>query len=80
MKLSESIQMEVISNQTKSYHINQTLPNQLLIISKTAKTSRILMKLSQNFQMDAVSNQTNSYQTKPFLPWDQEFGQVPHAP
>ena len=33
-------------------------PNQLLIFSKPAKKSLILMKLPQNLQMGIVSNQT----------------------
>ena len=37
---------------------NHIKPNQLLIFSKPAKKSLILMKLSQNLQMDIVLNQT----------------------
>ena len=37
---------------------NHNKPNQLLIFSKPAKKSLILMKLTQNLHMGIVSNQT----------------------
>ena len=37
---------------------NHIKPNQLLIFSKPAKKSLILMKLSQKFHMDVYSNPT----------------------
>ena len=61
MKISQKLQLVVVSNLTKPYHTN---PNQLHIFSKIAKTNQILMK----FQMDVFSNHTQPKNlTKPTL-------------
>ena len=67
MKISQKLQLDVVSNQTKPYHTipNLTNPNQLYIFSKTAKTNQIFMKISQKLQMDVFSNYTQLNQTLP---------------
>ena len=59
MKLSQKLQMDVVSNQTK--------PNKLKFFSKTTKTSQILMKLSQKLQMDVATNQTKLHKIMKLL-------------
>ena len=71
MKLSESIQMEVVSNQTKPYHINQTKPYQTnsKLSLKQPKPVRSWWNFHRTFWWmlsQTRPNHSKPYHTKPY--------------
>ena len=68
MKISQKLQLDVVSNQTKPYHTipNLTNPNQLYIFSKQPKQIRSWWKFHRSFRWmfsQTIHNQTEPYQT-----------------